>query len=75
MHIPECYDAVRQFEARDRVNAESAARRPRCSCCGDPIQTETALDLRSLGLPELVCQRCVDRHIRYEEEWLTGGGS
>lgn len=71
MHIPICYDAVKQFERRDRRQAKAVMSRPRCQCCGAPIQTETALDLTPFGLTGLACQRCVDRHTCDEHSWLS----
>ena len=71
MHIPICYDALKQFETRDRMQARAAMSRPWCQCCGAPIQTETALDLSPFGLTGFACQRCVDRHTCDEHIWLS----
>lgn len=71
MHIPECYDAVKQFEARDRAQSRLVEGSPRCQCCGKPIRTETVLDLHPFGLAGLACQRCVDRHIHDTWIWLN----
>ena len=71
MRIPQCYDAIKQFDARDRAETRMAAHRPRCQCCGDAIRTETMLDLQPFGVNALACQRCVDRHIRWNDDTVS----
>ena len=71
MELPKCYDAALQFDARDRRQTRLAKKRPQCQGCGEPIQTETALDLRPFGLAGFACQRCVDRHSRDENQWTN----
>lgn len=67
MQIPVCYEATRQFDARDRAETAAIRRRPRCQCCGKVIQTETVLDLQPFGIAAFACQRCVDRFTRFDD--------
>lgn len=60
MKIPDCYEADRQFDAMDRAHTARMMRRPVCNCCGNPILSDTYLDLSDLGSSGYVCERCVD---------------
>lgn len=71
MQIPQCYDAIKQFDARDRAETRKAAQGLRCHCCAAVIRTETMLDLHPFGINALACQRCVDRHIRWNEDTVS----
>ena len=60
MPIPDCYEADRQFEAKDRVEAARMMRKPKCVKCEMPILSEKYLDLSDFGLDGFVCERCVE---------------
>ena len=50
-------------EEEMRQLAVSRLGRRKCACCEDPIYTERCLDLSALGIPGLLCERCVDRNM------------
>ena len=59
--IPDCYEADRQFEARDLAYTARITRRGRCTKCGRFLLGETCLDLSNFGLSgEYACQHCAD---------------
>lgn len=61
LSIPDCYEADRQFEARDLAYTAKITRRGRCVKCGGFLLGETVLDLSAFGLAgEYACQHCAD---------------
>lgn len=44
------------FEERDREQAQWLERRPRCSCCGEHIQDDSAVQIRD----DFYCDNCLD---------------
>lgn len=51
--IPDGYDLFRQ---RDADQEQWLQRRPKCICCGEHIQEESAVQIRG----DYYCDRCLD---------------
>lgn len=56
-------DADRYMEAQDIL----LARRPRCDCCGEHIQEESALHYVTKSVDIWLCQDCIDGNTEYIE--------
>lgn len=56
-------DAERYMEAQDI----RLARRPKCDCCGEHIQEESALHYATGKIDIWLCQECIDGNTEYIE--------
>lgn len=59
--IPDGYDLFRQ---RDADQEQWLQRRPKCICCGEHIQEESAVQIRG----DYYCDRCLDDMRVYFED-------
>lgn len=55
-------DPIADFERRDREQQRWLNRRPRCSCCDEPIQDEKCYEIND----ELLCLDCLKENY---EKW------
>lgn len=56
-------DPVRDYERYDAEQAQRLAKLPKCSCCGEPIEQEMALELDG----EFICDSCIEDNKVYIE--------
>lgn len=56
-------DPIRDFDRWDREQAQRLAKLPKCSCCGEPIDQDKALELDG----ELICDSCIEDNKVYIE--------
>lgn len=56
-------DAERYMEAQDIL----LARRPKCDCCGEHIQDDSALHYRTSKVDIWLCLECIENNTEYIE--------
>lgn len=65
MHLSD--DPDRDYERYMRAQDIRMARLPKCDCCDDPIQEETALHYVTKTIDIWLCERCVEKNTEYIE--------